>query len=615
MTDSSSKLRFARVGMWILGISLLQLWMGCAKVGEENAVPPQAETQAEIVAEIPKSAMEQPLDDPVNSHEEYGRDETLIAPSEEPATLEPQLALNLATEEPTKEERQSEIELVGQEREEGPRGKPSPLKHAIYHEEIESPEPDADHIATDTNQTVSVPRVQTASYLNDWQDPEFVLFVTGRQYGYMEPCGCTGLANAKGGLSRRHTLMKELQARGWPVVAVDVGNQVRRFGKQADIKFQRTVDVLSLMGYEAVCFGPDDLRLSIDGIMQPVSALDKFVCCNADLLGLNHRFRIVEVNGKKIGITGVIGPTAKKAINAGDELVLSKVGRSVKQALDDMQAENPDYLVLLSHMTLSETREIIRRLPNAFDVVVTAGGAGEPTLEPEEMEGSKSKIIQVGTKGMYVGAVGFFAGGDAPIRYGRLTLDKEFGDSQEVLDIFADYQKLLEIQGLDGLGAKPQPHPRGTQFVGHEKCGECHTEAYEVFENSPHFHATQSLVDPNERSEIARHFDPECLSCHVTGWNAQQYFPYKTGYWSLSEAKLHTNGCENCHGPGSDHVAVEEGNVDVTDAVRERLRAAMRMTMKQAQSETGCISCHDIDNSPEFDFDTYWPQIEHKGVD
>ena len=24
-----------------------------------------------------------------------------------------------------------------------------------------------------------------------------------------------------------------------------------------------------------------------------------------------------------------------------------------------------------------------------------------------------------------------------------------------------------------------------------------------------------------------------------------------------------------------------------------------------------CLECHDLDNSPQFDFDTYWPQVEH----
>jgi hypothetical protein len=24
-----------------------------------------------------------------------------------------------------------------------------------------------------------------------------------------------------------------------------------------------------------------------------------------------------------------------------------------------------------------------------------------------------------------------------------------------------------------------------------------------------------------------------------------------------------------------------------------------------------CLECHDLDNSPQFDFDTYWPPVEH----
>ena len=24
-----------------------------------------------------------------------------------------------------------------------------------------------------------------------------------------------------------------------------------------------------------------------------------------------------------------------------------------------------------------------------------------------------------------------------------------------------------------------------------------------------------------------------------------------------------------------------------------------------------CLECHDLDNSPQFDFDEYWPQVEH----
>ncbi len=70
-----------------------------------------------------------------------------------------------------------------------------------------------------------------------WPQPKLALVFTGRQYGYLEPCGCSGLENQKGGLVRRSTLLSQLAAKGWPVVPIDAGNQVRRFGRQSEIKF------------------------------------------------------------------------------------------------------------------------------------------------------------------------------------------------------------------------------------------------------------------------------------------------------------------------------------------------------------------------------------------
>ena len=86
-----------------------------------------------------------------------------------------------------------------------------------------------------------------------WQQPNLVLFVTGRQHGYIEPCGCITLARQKGGLMRRHRVMKEIQGRGWEVLPIDAGNQVRRFGQQPVIKLAKTWEGLCrVMGYQRV---------------------------------------------------------------------------------------------------------------------------------------------------------------------------------------------------------------------------------------------------------------------------------------------------------------------------------------------------------------------------
>ena len=66
-------------------------------------------------------------------------------------------------------------------------------------------------------------------------------------------------------------------------------------------------------------------------------------------------------------------------------------------------------------------------------------------------------------------------------------------------------------------------------------------------------------------------------------------------------------GCEDCHGPGEKHFKAELGG---DKQLQNKYRTAVRLTKEQAKKER-CTTCHDLDNSPEFDFDKYWPLIEH----
>ncbi len=135
-----------------------------------------------------------------------------------------------------------------------------------------------------------------------------------------------------------------------------------------------------------------------------------------------------------------------------------------------------------------------------------------------------------------------------------MGLDSRYPDTAEMKQIMVTYQDQLRQLGWDGLGIRSMPHPRSRQsgelagkFVGSAKCQECHQDAWDVWSNSKHAHATETLanLDP------PRQFDAECVSCHVVGWSPQDYFPYTTGYESLDKTPhLVGNGCENCHGPG-----------------------------------------------------------------
>ncbi|MCA9227801.1 MAG: hypothetical protein KDA47_19410, partial [Planctomycetales bacterium] len=458
----------------------------------------------------------------------------------------------------------------------------------------------------------------------DWPEPAAVLFITERQDRYIEPCGCTGLANQKGGLARRFTFLKQLRdEKQWPVVAVDAGNQVRRFGVQPVFKFQRTVDALKQMKYDAAAFGRDDLRLPAGELFAVVADQNQdgntpFISANVALLdeSFTPRYRVVEAGGQKIGITTILGDEFVSQIKS-DEVPTASVADGLNIVWPKLEAEDCDLYLLLAHASLEESAAIARQFPK-FDFVVTAGGLGEPTHEPEPIsnlpDGSTTKMIQVGTKGMYVGVLGLFPDASDKFRYQRVPLTDRYDDAPEMRRLMKGYQDQLEAVGLAGLEVKPIPHPSGNRYVGSESCGACHEDAYDVWKDSAHSHALDSLVHPGERSDIARHYDPECLSCHVTGWNPQKYYPYTSGYLSLEETpRMAHSGCENCHGPGSAHVAAETGDEDVSEMEILARRAAMVLKLEDA--ERRCMDCHDLDNSPDFHdegaFQKYWDQIAH----
>ena len=476
--------------------------------------------------------------------------------------------------------------------------------------------------------------------LKDMEKPLFALFITGRQYGYIEPCGCTGLYNQKGGLMRRHRAQQILQQRGWDLVPIDAGNQVRRISKQQPLmKLQHTWQGLSkVMKYDAIGLGPNDLKMgTLDVVQTILNVVDDdgpnpFICANVDLMGLGDEVRrthvIVEKNGKKIGVTHVLDDAATQTLKHNPDVTV----KPMAQAIADVYAQiaHCDLKVLtLRTDDRQNAKQFATQFP-MFDVVVHTTSAGEPEKLPTKVQAGNhtTSLIQIGTKGMYVGIVGFYdRGGNLEMKYERVPLDGRFTDSKPMEKIFESYQNELKLLYTQGrlVDIKPQPHPSGAKYVGSETCFDCHDQEFEIWEDGvdgeggPHFIATDDIVKPpNHRGHLARHYDPECISCHATGWHPQDFYPYETGFVNLKQhGHLTGNGCENCHGPGSEHVSIERAKDKGQQVNPDRLksiRESVRLTLQEAKQEH-CQSCHDADNSPDFlkegAFEEYWAKIKH----
>jgi hypothetical protein len=57
-------------------------------------------------------------------------------------------------------------------------------------------------------------------------------------------------------------------------------------------------------------------------------------------------------------------------------------------------------------------------------------------------------------------------------------------------------------------------------------------------------------------------------------------------------------GCESCHGPGSNHA-----------------KAPAKTNIARGVDPKTCVGCHDRENSPQFDYDTYVEKVLGPGHD
>jgi len=488
-------------------------------------------------------------------------------------------------------------------------GKAGPAKKA--------PAPEAAKtVAGTTERPPFDPIKVNGQYFVGWPKPTLALVFTGCTDGYFEPCGCAGLDRMKGGLSRRHTMLEELRRqRGWPVVALDVGGIIKGWSPQAVIKLHTMVMAMRKMGYDAIGLGKNELKFPGDMATYAPSVRGNpspFVSANVDLIGQTAKMRILQAGGVRLGVTSVLGKKYAAELNNIDPLLLkiTDAGQALRKVLPALQKANCSLLILLAHATREESIELAKTFPE-FDVVVTAGGYAEPPADGPRILGRKTQFIEVGEKGEYAIVVGLFDDPKQPVRYQRVILDSRYKSSPDIVALMESYQNRLKEEGLEGLGVRPMPNSRIEllgKYVGSAKCESCHEESYRVWRKSGHSKAYETLV----KASPPRNYDPECISCHVIGWHPTEYRPYVGGFMSKENTpELINVGCESCHGPGEAHCAAENPGSKAGKALQEKLQKAMVVTKEDSEKRFLCVSCHDLDNSPDFDFPTYWPKVEH----
>jgi hypothetical protein len=466
-----------------------------------------------------------------------------------------------------------------------------------------------------------VPTPATPRLFHTWpteRTPDVVLLFSGQVHGYLQPCGCS--EPQYGGLERRFNFMRDLTRKGWPIVAVDLGDVAQRASPQALLKYRYTMEAMKRMRYTAVGVGQNEMALPL------LDALGEFALNNpsprviaANLAEKQNNFagavESYEIAGSpgipRVGVIAAVGPTVAGAVN--DPMVkFDDVKKTLTQLLPQVQKKQCDLLVLLYEGSIEQAKQCAKAFPE-FHVIQCLTREEEPPSQPDVV--GSTLIVEVGHKGRHIGLVGAYRGAQsgAPfeLHYQLVQLGPEYKTPQgmeadnPILALLENYGK--EVKNRNYLAHYPKAaHPiqqefKDAKYVGSEKCKKCHEQSYEVWKASPHSRAYATLQDAKRPS--LRQYDGECVVCHVTG------FEYESGFTSEKQTPhLIDNGCENCHGPGSLHV--KNNFIPKLNALMNPYKTQPDETDAQKKArlnrlDASCQKCHDIDNDVHWKLDKW----------
>jgi hypothetical protein len=178
------------------------------------------------------------------------------------------------------------------------------------------------------------------------------------------------------------------------------------------------------------------------------------------------------------------------------------------------------------------------------DLVICPDDSDEPRIISNPID--RPLVVSAGKYGKYIARIQIQPprGSDRPtLTFLSVPIVETLPLEDNLVELYKTYQEFVKEAGL--LEKHPRyPLPDGLEYAGSESCKMCHKYEYEKWSTKSHAHAYQTLVDDGTQ------YDPECIACHVVGFN------YESGFVSEQETDhLKDVGCENCHGPGSKHIS------------------------------------------------------------
>jgi hypothetical protein len=495
--------------------------------------------------------------------------------------------------------------------------------------------------ADDQGATESVP----ASAASDESAPEPVIVLTGPSpeaatvayignfRGFHRPCNCTtkqdgglprlgmaasvldGWLGAAGdGTAETPKLLRKAPAldRPQPLWVIDLGNFSNPDARYPVMKARTHLAALAMLtssGCRAVVPGSSELQLKKGDAQEiladsPVPLVSCNLQCELENVDIEPYVQLAAgwyLVGVSSWVPAVGDPPDSRWWELADPL------ESVQRVLEGLPAD-AQVIVAAQYQPGAVVRELAA-LP--VTAILGYGAAEDPrwsdelapafSIPPEKAQRLTLASLDTNADGEH-GDIGW-----------EILLSEDWPDDEQINELLALEQEKTREQARDDLDVadtqgwrdvdwgssqrylppSPEQVLRGylghdPEYVGSEKCSECHADAVETWRKSQHSHALVSLTEKLEQQTI------DCLECHVVGLLAP------SGYNPFTPAsELGAVGCECCHGPASLHLARMSLGVDTDEPAIERPGMDV------------CTLCHDSYNSPHFESGSYWRKIKH----
>ncbi len=403
------------------------------------------------------------------------------------------------------------------------------------------------------------------AFLTHSDQENHILILTGNTLGYMAPCGCSD--PMLGGIKRRATAIRQLSAPGRTTI-LDNNAFVADVGRQSEIKAETLSQLDDSLNVTAINFGASEAKLG-PGMLLQLTRLSggRFLTSSlrdAGRLGL----RTSQVSGPFM-IGGISTKAREMAASLGSESL------SEDQALEALATANlvdRKALVIMLDGDHDDALRLQRRHPAL--ALIQYNSVGRPSQKLEMV--GRTALVTSGEKGKYLVRLEYRDGDWS--HYQVVGLGPEVGDDGAAKELYSTYLKRVDDEHL----LEQVPRSATASYAGSWSCVGCHSEATKVWKNSHHRFALNTL----ERVGHSR--DPDCVSCHVVGLESTKGFRDRKTTPALAGV-----GCESCHGPALAHA-----------------KAPTEYKLKKIDQKS-CVGCHNPENSPNFNFATYWKRVRH----